>query len=66
MERLLVRPGLGTRHHGFQDLPGLVPPKPPVAPLFPSLSSAKKTLVIVTGTQGGDLSQPHPTLLALI
>lgn len=66
MERLLVRPGLGTRHHGCRDLPGLVPPKLPVAPLFLSISSAKKTLDIVTGTQGGDLSQPHPALLAFI
>lgn len=49
-----------TRHCGCRDLPGLVPPKPPVAPLFLSIPSAKKTLDIVTGTQGGDLDQPQP------
>lgn len=60
MERLWGQPGLG-----HQALWILGPARPgsselPVAPPVLSIPSAKKTLDIVTGTQGEDLNQPLP------
>lgn len=49
--------GWGPGHRGSRHLLGLVPPKPLVAPHVLSIPSAKKTLDLMTRTQGGDVNQ---------